>query len=191
MAAESSGSVKFCDHIRSARWRENTQICLWDLVGHLVLESSCFPLCSLIFFPLWFVVWVCSVPKEALLLGCWCCWEVWEYLRGGHSWRKQTAGALPWRACRRWESLSAFTSVFPFLLFPSLPLLPLHLSYSEVSGSVPSTLCILLQVLSLTMFVFGFCYCQRERWNVISLLWGFFFSFCAVEEISFMALVNC
>lgn len=191
MAAESSGSVKFCDHIRSAWWRENTQICLWDLVGHLVLESSCFLFCSLIFFPLWFVVWVCSVPKEALLLGCWCCWEVWEYLRGGHSWRKQAAGAL---SLKGMSGMGVSLCFHLYLLFPSLPRLPLHLSYSEVSGSVPSALCILLQVLSLMMFVFGFCYCQRERerWNVISLLWGcFFFSFCAVEEISFMALVNC
>lgn len=146
------------------------------------------PLLLFNFFPLWFVVWVCSVPKEALLLGCWCCWEVWEYLRGGHSWRKQAAGAL---SLKGMSGMGVSLCFHLYLLFPSLPLLPLHLSYSEVSGSVPSALCILLQVLSLMMFVFGFCYCQRERWNVISLLRGFFFSFCAVEEISFMALVNC
>lgn len=117
------------------------------------------PLLLFNFFPLWFVVWVCSVPKEALLLGCWCCWEVWEYLRGGHSWRKQAAGALPLKGMSEMGVSLCFHVCLPFppLSFtPSSSSSPLiqwgeqlcSISSVHTAGTVPDGVCLWLLFLS-------------------------------------------
>lgn len=141
------------------------------------------PLLRFNFFPLWFLVWVCSVPKEALLLGWWRCWEVWEYLRGGHSWRKQAAGALPLKGMLEMGFSLCFHLCLPF---PPLSLTP--------SSSLPSSVTshtVRWAALYHQLFVSCYRYCprwslslafvivrERERWNVISLLWVFFFILC-------------